>query len=249
MPQLDALELTPRRPRWISLPPPPGRGWGGLPPHPDGVPSLSHRWLWAARVTSRLGHYRSYGPPWPGRRVPDSPIPFASLARSASSGRCWTRSSQGLGSRQGPSHRAGWAGTPGGQPEGRHRHSLFFSIAPRQTPPPPGVGEACRLTPPGGLNHLARQVAPHHEVYPSHRPPGPGQACPVMTPLGLATRAGPAFPSPSPHGTRAASSGRCKSRGPRDSDCSRPRSGSDRQASSGAHSATRPSRPRPCGPW
>jgi len=67
---------------------------GGLPPHPAGDPSLARRGVRAIRVTTRLGLCRSYEPPWPRRRLPDSPIPFASLARAASSGRCWTRSLQ-----------------------------------------------------------------------------------------------------------------------------------------------------------
>jgi len=84
---------------------------GGLPPHPAGDPSLARRGVRAIRVTTRLGLCRSYEPPWPRRRLPDSPIPFASLARAASSGRCWTRSLQSPGLRQGTQHGAGLAGT------------------------------------------------------------------------------------------------------------------------------------------
>jgi hypothetical protein len=58
-------------------------------------------------------------------------FPFASLARAASSGRCWTQSSQGLGSRQGPTHRAGWAGTLGSWSQGGHCHRLFTCPLPQ----------------------------------------------------------------------------------------------------------------------
>jgi hypothetical protein len=82
---------------------------GGLPPHPAGDPSLARRGARAVRVTARLGltSTAAMGPPWPRRRWPDSPIPpFASLARAASSGRCWTRSLRspdcGRGHRTGP---------------------------------------------------------------------------------------------------------------------------------------------------
>ena len=80
---------------------------------------------------------------------------------------------------------------------------------------------------------------------------------PARAGLGL-PRHGPPWPSNSSrsyllpffaHGARAASSGRCKTRSPRDSDCSGPCPGSAQQAPSGAHSPTRPSRPRPRGPW
>ena len=88
---------------------------GGLPPHPTGDPSLARRGARAVRVTARLGltSTAAAGPPWPRRRWPDSPIPpFASLARAASSGRCWTRRSHRLRHRAGvggglPPHPAG----------------------------------------------------------------------------------------------------------------------------------------------
>ena len=51
------------------------------------------------------------------------------------------------------------------------------------------------------------------------------------------------------HGARAASSGRCKTRSPRDSDCSGPSSGTVRLVPPGTHSLTRPSRSYPRGPW
>jgi hypothetical protein len=71
MPQVAALELTPRRPRWISQPPPSGRGCGGLPPHPVGVSPLSHRWCGSSEST----------PCW---------ATIAAMGLLGQNGACWT---------------------------------------------------------------------------------------------------------------------------------------------------------------
>ena len=139
-------------------------------------------------------------------------------------------------------------GHPGDQSAGRQCHSSARSTASRQPPPPHGVGAACRPTPPGGPTLLARQVGPQCGEHPSHCLHGQGWAYPATVLLGLATRASPTFPSFA-HGARAASSGRCKTRSSRDSDCSGPCPWPDQPAHSGAHSPTRPSRARPRGPW
>ena len=129
-----------------------------MPPHPAGDSSLAHRGVRAVRVTTRLGLYRSCGPPWPRRRWPDSPIPNSPPSRErqapagAGLGACGARTAAG-GTAQG---RAG--GRPGNQPAGRQRHRSVRSTAPRQPPPQHGEGAACRPTPPGGPTLLARQV-------------------------------------------------------------------------------------------
>ena len=56
---------------------------GGLLPHPAVDSSLARRGVRAVQVTTLLGLYRSYGPPWPRRRWPDSPIPIRLLGASS----------------------------------------------------------------------------------------------------------------------------------------------------------------------
>ena len=83
---------------------------GGLPPHPAGDSSLAHREVRAVRVTTRLGLYRSYGPPWPRRRWPDSPIPIRLLGASGKLRQVPDSELTEPGLRQGAPHRAGRAG-------------------------------------------------------------------------------------------------------------------------------------------
>jgi hypothetical protein len=217
MQQVAALELTPSRPKWISQPPAlrhragvgaacrptptvslhsPTAGCGPSESPPAG--SLSQLWASLARMARAELTYplRLLGASSKLLQVLDSELAGSRVAAGALA--------PGL-----------LGGHPGRPASGTPPSPPFLSIAPRRPPPPPGVGAACRPTPPGGPTDLARQVASHHDVPPSHHPPGPGQARPAMGLLGPSSTGRPCLPLP--FASRGACGKlRCKSRSPRD---------------------------------
>ncbi len=89
-------------------------------------------------------------------------------------------------------------GQRGGHPEqpasGTPTPPLFLQRRPKVAAAAAWSRGGLPPTPTCCLTRLARRVALHHGVHPSHRPPGQGQACLATGLLGLAIRAGPSFP-------------------------------------------------------